>query len=98
MCEALAAGRLSLGVAILPYAADAVVLANKFPGVLAVQGTRRESVAAAVRHLGANLLVLEHSLSTFHELRAMAAVFVKDRMLTGVATDVLAAIARVEKR
>lgn len=97
LCEAIAAGSLAAGVAMLPYAADAMVLANKARGVRAVQGTRVESVQAAVRHLGANLLVLEHELSTFHELRAMTRTFVSDRMSCGIAGDVLAAIAQMER-
>lgn len=97
LCESIARGSLAAGVAILPYAADAIVLANKHRSIRAVQGTRVESVCAAVRHLGANLLVMEHELSTFHELRAMARAFVTDRMSCGIASDALAAIAQLER-
>jgi ribose 5-phosphate isomerase RpiB len=98
LCEAIGRGQLAGGVAILKYAADAVILANKHQGVRAVQGTRVASVAGAVRHVAANLLILEHGFSTFYELRAMIRTFVADRMLCGIATDVLAAIARAEAR
>ncbi|MFB3893032.1 MAG: RpiB/LacA/LacB family sugar-phosphate isomerase [Phycisphaerae bacterium] len=97
LCHGLAGGKAGLGVAMLPYAADAMVLANKFAGVRAVQGTRVASVAGAIRHVGANLLVLEHRLSTFYELRAMVRAFINDRMLCGAAEDVMAAIAEVER-
>jgi hypothetical protein len=98
LCCGLAAGKAGLGVAVLPYAADAMVLANKFAGVRAVQGTCVASVSGAIRHIGANLLVLEHRLCTFYELRAMARAFITDRMLCGAAGDVMAAIAEVERR
>lgn len=98
LCDAIGRGQLAGGVAILKYAADAMILANKHQGVRAVQGTRVESVAGAVRHVAANLLILEHGFSTFYELRAMIRTFVTDRMLCGIATDVLAAIARAEAR
>jgi ribose 5-phosphate isomerase RpiB len=75
MCEAIQAGRIAAGVAILPHAAGAMVLANKIRGIRAVQGTRAESVAAAVRQFGANVLVLEHAFATFHELRTMVQRF-----------------------
>lgn len=71
LCNAIACGQVPLGVAIMPHAADAMMLANKFKGIRAVQGTRAESVAGAIRHFGANLLVLEHAASTFHEMRQM---------------------------
>ena len=98
LCRAIGEGKLAGGIAMLRYASDAMVLANKFRGVRAVQGTRPESVSAAVRHVAANLLVLEHEFSTFYELRAMARVFVTDRMLTGIASDVQAAITAAEGR
>ena len=71
LCQAVAAGEVAAGAAILPYAADAMVLAGKIKGIRPVQGTRPESVAAGLRHFGANLLVLEHAFSTHHQLRTM---------------------------
>ncbi len=79
MCQAVTSGELVAGVVIMPWAADAMVLANKIKGVRAVQGTRIESVKAGLRRFGANVLILEHAASTFHELRTMIRVFAKDR-------------------
>lgn len=75
LCQAVASGQVAAGAAILPYAADAMVLANKTKGIRAVQGTRPESVAAAMRHFGANLLILEHAFSTYHQMRTMLRAF-----------------------
>jgi len=75
LCQAISAGTVCAGVAILPYGAGAMAMGNKFRGVRAVQGTRAASVDAAMRHFGANLLVLEHAFSTFHEMRAMIQMF-----------------------
>jgi ribose 5-phosphate isomerase RpiB len=71
LCQAVAAGEVAAGAAILPYAADAMAVAGKVKGVRPVQGTRPESVAAALRHFSANLLVLEHAFSTHHQMRTM---------------------------
>jgi hypothetical protein len=79
LCDALAGGAVKAAVLLTPYAADAMVLAGKCKGVLPVQGTRADSVAAAVRHYGANLLVLECALSTYHEMRQMVRVFAAPR-------------------
>jgi ribose 5-phosphate isomerase RpiB len=79
LCDAIAGGSVKAAVLLAPYAADAMVLAGKCKGVLAVQGTRADSVAAAVRHYGANLLVLEYAVSTYHEMRQMVRVFAAPR-------------------
>lgn len=98
LCDGIAKGNLALGVALFPFAADALILANKVRGIRAVQGTRIESVTASVRRLDTNLLVLEHRLSTFHELRAMTRLFVLGRMVSGLADDVIKKIESTEKR
>jgi len=97
LCLAVASGAVTSGVALMPYAADAMVLANKIPGVRAVQGTRSDSVAAAGRHFGANVLILEHALSSFHELRAMIRVFSAGQAAPG-ATPLFAAITEAERK
>jgi hypothetical protein len=79
LCDALAGGALKAAVLLAPYATDAMVLAGKCKGVLPVQGTRADSVAAAVRHFGANLLVLEYAVSTYHEMRQMVRLFAASR-------------------
>ncbi len=98
MCQQIAAGRLVAGVAILPYAADAMVLANKIDGILAVQGTRPASVAAAIRHFGANVLVCEHAFSTFHEMRQMIRIFATWREKLNADAARRVAISKVERR
>lgn len=97
MCAALAVGQVQAAVAILPYAADALVLANKVKGVRAVQGTQLASVQSAIRHVGANLLILEHAFSTFHEMRSMVRAFAAPRAESGLAQSVLAAISELER-
>jgi hypothetical protein len=96
MCLQVAGGSMACGVALLPYAANAMVLANKIVGVRAVQATRIESVLGGIRHIGANVLVAEHRLSTFHELRAMTRSFICDRMVSGAAADIVAFIRQLE--
>lgn len=96
MCEAIAGGRLPAGVAILPYAPDAMVLANKIRSIRAVQGASRQSVSAALRHFGANVLIVEYAVSTFHEMRSMIRAFAGERGRGGAATALLAALAEVE--
>lgn len=88
LCDAIAGGRVAFGVAILPYAANAMVLANKIKGIRAVQGTRPDSVSAGVRHLGANLLIVEHAFSSFHEMRVMIRTFA-DRGWGGAVNEAL---------
>ncbi len=98
LCRGITAGSLSLGVALFPFGADALIMANKVSGIRAVQGTTIESVAASVRRLDTNLLILEHRISTFHELRAMTRIFVQNRMVSGLADDVIRKIEEVEKQ
>ena len=98
LCRGITEGTLDLGVALFPFGADAVIMANKIPGIRAVQGTRIESVSASIRRLNSNLLVLEHRLSTFHELRAMTRIFIQSRMVAGLADDVIGKIEELEKQ
>jgi ribose 5-phosphate isomerase RpiB len=79
LCDALAGGEVKLGAIVAPYAADAMLLAGKCKGVRAVQGSSVAAVAAAVRHYDANLLVIEHAVSTFHEMRQMVRTFTAPR-------------------
>ena len=98
LCRGITGGSLKLGVALFPFGADAVIMANKIPGIKAVQGTRIESVVASVRRLDSNLLVLEHRISTFHELRSMTRIFTQNRMVAGLADDVILRIEKLEKQ
>lgn len=96
MCRAITSSALSAGVAILPYAADAMVLTNKIKGIRAVQGTRPRSVSAALRHFGANVLIIEHAFCTFHEIRTMARLFAAARTAQPLADVLLSAVAELE--
>jgi ribose 5-phosphate isomerase RpiB len=97
LCEAVVAGRLAGGVVILPYASDAMIVANKIRGIRAVQGTRLPSVLSAVRHVGANVLILEHAFSTFHEMRSMIAGFAAGLGKQGAAEAIVKTIGELER-
>jgi len=97
MGGSISGGSLAAGVAILPYAADAMVLANKMPGIRAVQGTRVQSVSAALRHFGANMLILETAFSSFHEMRTMIREFASERTGSPMADTLLAAVTELER-
>jgi ribose 5-phosphate isomerase RpiB len=97
LCEGVAAGQVRVGLAILPFAADAMLLANKVRGVRAVQGARPQSVAAALRHYHANVLVLEHAASTLHEMLTMIRLFAAGPSALPNAKVLLAAIGELEK-
>jgi len=97
LCKAIAGGTVPAGVVVLPYAADAMVLAGKVRGIRAVQGTRVDSVAAALRHFGANLLVLEHAFSTYHEMRTMVRLFAGERPARPAAEVLVDAVAKLER-
>ena len=97
LCKAIAGGTVPAGVVVLPYAADAMVLAGKVRGIRAVQGTRVDSVAAALRHFAANLLVLEHAFSTYHEMRTMVRLFAGERPARPAAEVLVDAVAKLER-
>jgi ribose 5-phosphate isomerase RpiB len=97
LCKALAAGQVRAGVAILPHAADAMMLASKHKGVRAVQGTRPRSVSAAMRHFAANLLVLEHAYSTVHEMKTMIRLLAGQTGAAFPAGRLLEAVKELEK-
>ncbi len=97
MCSAVAAGRLAAGVAILPYAAEAMVLAGKIRGVRPVQGSRSDSVAAALRRFDANVLIIEHAFSSFHEMRSMIRIFAADRTGVPLSKSLMDAVAELER-
>ena len=97
LCEAIAAGKVARGVAILPFGAEAMVLANKMPGIRAVQGTRADSVAAAIRRFAPNLLVLEHTYASYHEMRTMIRAFAGERPARASAKVLMDTLAELEK-
>jgi ribose 5-phosphate isomerase RpiB len=96
LCQTVTGGSLAGGVAILPYAADAMVLANKVRGIRAVQGTSAASVSAAMRHFAANVLVLEHAVSSFHQLRQMIGLFARSREAVPAASSLIAMLDDLE--
>lgn len=97
LCQAVTNGGIAGGVAIFPHAADAMVLANKITGIRAVQGTRVESVAAAVRHFDANILIIEHAFSTYHEMRTMIRMFAAGRKASPANELLLTTIGQLER-
>ena len=96
LCRAVVTGQVRSGVAIVRYAADPMVLANKVKGIRAVQGTCLESVLAGVRRFNANLLIVEHSYRTLHEMRGMVRAFVSAASSAGRANRILAAVQELE--
>jgi hypothetical protein len=97
LCEAVVSGGLAGGVVMVPQAADAVVLANKVRGIRAVQGVRPDSLALAMARLAPNVLVLEHSSATFHEIRTMFRMFAGPRASKGQAETLIGAIEKLER-
>ena len=96
LCEAVVSGEVSGGVVMVPHAADAVVLANKVRGIRALQGIRPEGLASAMARLAPNVLVLEHSTATFHEVRAMLRMFAGPKPAKGQAEAVIKAVEKLE--
>ena len=97
MSQAITTGRLAGGVAVLPYAAEAMVLANKLRGIRAVQGTTKASIAAALRRFDANVLIVEHSASTFFEIGSMIRLFASQRCGSGTNSALLATLTELER-
>jgi ribose 5-phosphate isomerase RpiB len=97
LCEAVVSGSPAGGVVMVPQAADAVVLANKVRGIRAVQGASPASLALAMARLAPNVLVLEHSSATFHEIRTMLRMFAAGQASTGQADAVISAIEKLER-
>jgi len=96
LCGDLCDGKLKLGLAMLSAPAQGVVLANKFKGVWAVQGTEAEAVSAAIEQIGVNVLILDAARATFHQLRHMTRTFITDRMIEGTFAPAVAAIRKLE--
>ena len=97
LCEAVVSGGVAGGVVMVPLAADAVVLANKVRGIRAVHGVRPDGLALAMARLAPNVLVLEHSSATFHEIRAMLRMFAGPRASRGQAEAVISAVEELER-
>ena len=68
-------GDLRGGVFLVPTAPAAMVLANKFRGIRAVQGNGPDGVAEGIAQLDANVLVVEHARRSFYEIRNVIDTF-----------------------
>ena len=62
-----------------------------------MQGTRLESVKAALRHFDANMLIIEHAFSAFHEMRAMIRLFATQRTSHPAGSALLEAVTELER-
>jgi hypothetical protein len=76
LCADVAGGRATRGLVFLDDAALPVCLANKVPGVRAALGTTLPAVEQAVRQVAINVLVIEPSRLTVHQIRQMVDRFV----------------------
>jgi hypothetical protein len=76
MGQAIAAGTLVGGVVLTAWPAAALMVANKVRGVRAVAADRPETVGVAMRQAAPNMLVVDPSTATFHELRSAVRLFV----------------------
>lgn len=97
LCQAIVSCSVNGGVVMVPEAADVVMLANKIRGIRAVQGVRPEGLTAAMGRLAPNVLAMEHSSSTFHEIRTMLRTFAVGSASTGRADAVMDAIEKLER-
>jgi len=97
LCAAVASGELAGGVIIRPWAAEAVMLANKVRGVRAVHGASPAAVSAAIRRFRANLLVVEHETSTLFQMRSLVLAFAAGRAAQDAPNPLLAAVEELER-
>ena len=71
LCRAVQGGKPGRGVVFVEDGAIAACVASKFRGIRACVGNGVASTHEAVRDLGINVLVIEPSKRTFHEMRQM---------------------------
>jgi len=81
MCGAVRDGQVAGGVIIDRYAAAAMVLAGKCPGVRAAQGVSIQAVQASLRQFDANVLVLGHATLSVYEIKSMIDRFAAGRRM-----------------
>jgi len=77
LCEAIAAGRWQRGVVLTDEAAAAVCGANKHAGIRAALANQLSAVHQAVHAIGANVLVIEPSVGTYHQIRQVVQWFAR---------------------
>jgi len=79
LCGAIAGGKSNRGVIFADDSSLPACLANKVKGVRAAVGTSVQSVEQAVRQFAINVLVIEPSRQTVHQIRQMIERFVTIR-------------------
>lgn len=71
LCGAIASGKSNRGVIFADDSSLPACLANKVKGIRAATGTSVQSVEQAVRQFAINVLVIEPSRQTVHQIRQM---------------------------
>ncbi len=71
------AQRAAGGILAVNAAAEALVYANRCPGLRAIAGTSMTAVEIGVRDVAANVLVIEHPRATLMQVRNLLARFVR---------------------
>ncbi len=79
-------GQAAGGILLVQNAAIATVYANRCPSLRAVLGTCLEAVEQGVRHVAANVLIIEYPYQTLQQMKNMLGRFVKAKR--GLSEDV----------
>jgi ribose 5-phosphate isomerase RpiB len=83
LAKEISTGRAGGGILMVQYGASAMVFANRCPSLRAVLGTCIQAVEQGMQQVAANVLVIEYSYKSLHEVRSMLGRFVKaKRQLT----------------
>ena len=98
MIKSILAGQIGGGVILVPTGAAATVFANKYRGIRAVLAGSADGVAEAVRELDANVLIVEHKVRAFFEVRTLIKTFITHRRQPRPATAMLDTLARLEAK
>ena len=77
LAKEISAGRALGGILMVQYGASGMVFANRCPALRAVLGTCIQSVEQGMQQVAANVLVIEYSYKSLHEVRSMLGRFVK---------------------
>lgn len=77
LAEEVKSGRAAGGLLMVQAGASALVYANRCPSLRAIVGTCLETVEQGIRHVAANVLVIEHPHKTLQQIRNMLSRFVK---------------------
>jgi len=83
LAKEISTGRAMGGVLMVQYGASAMVFANRCASLRAVLGTCLQSIEQGMQQVAANVLVVEYSYKSLHEVRSMLGRFIKaKRQLT----------------